>query len=118
MTSDAIECLCLEISNKKYKNMILSLNYRSPKGDTILFEKHMKSILSKNDAAKKEVILTGNFNINLLDLYKNKRVQNFVNLMFRFGMIPTINKLTHVTRHTATAIDHLFTDTTMKNIEI
>ena len=41
MTSDAIECLCLEISNKKYKNMILSLNYRSPKGDTILFEKHI-----------------------------------------------------------------------------
>ena len=33
-------------------------------------------------------------------------------------MIPTINKLTHVTRHTATAIDHLFTDTIKKNIEI
>ena len=26
MNSDAIECLCLEISNKKSKNIILSLN--------------------------------------------------------------------------------------------
>ena len=78
----------------------------------------MKSILSKNDANKKEVILIGDFNKNLLDFDKNKRVQSFVNLMFRFGMIPTINKPTRVTRHAATAIDHVFTNTIMDNIEI
>ena len=38
--------------------------------------------------------------------------------MFRFGMIPTINKPARVTRHTATAIDHIFTNTIMDNIEI
>ena len=74
MNSDAIECLCLEISTKTSKNIILSLNYRPPNGDTTLFEKHMKSILSKNKASKKEVILTGDFNINVLDFDKNKRV--------------------------------------------
>ena len=84
MNSDAIECLCLEISTKTSKNLILSLNYRPPNGDTTLFEKHMKSILSKNEATKKEVILIGDFNMNLLDFDKNKRVQSFVNLMFRF----------------------------------
>ena len=78
----------------------------------------MKSILSKNEATKREVILIGDFNMNLLDFDKNKRVQSFVNLMFRFGMIPTINKPTRVTRHTATAIDHVFTNTIMGNIEI
>ena len=86
MNSDAIESLCLEISTKTSKNLILNLNYRT------LFEKHMKNILSKNKATKKEVILIGDFNINLLDFDKNKRVQSFVNLMFRFGMIHTINK--------------------------
>ena len=94
------------------------MNYRPPNGDTTLFEKHMKSILSKNEATKKEVILIGDFNMNLLDFDKNKRVQSFVNLMFRFGMIPTINKPTRVTRCTATAIDHVFTNTIMDNIEI
>ena len=53
MNSDATECLCLEISTKTSKNLILSLNYRPPNGDTTLFEKHMKSILSKNEATKK-----------------------------------------------------------------
>ena len=118
MNSDAIECLFLEISTKKSKNAILSLNYRALNSDTTLFEKHMKSILSKNNAAKKEVILRGDFSINLLDFDKNKRVQSFVNLMFRFGMIPTINKPTHITKHIATTTDHIFTNTIMGNIEI
>ena len=89
MNSDAVECLCLEISTKTTKKLILSLNYLSPNGDTTLFEKHMKSILFKNEANEKEVILTGDFNMILLGFDKNKKVQSFVNLMFRFGMIPT-----------------------------
>ena len=94
------------------------MNYRPPNSDTTLFEKHMKNILSKNEATKQEVILIGDFNMNLLDFDKDKRVQSFVNLMFRFGMIPTINKPKRVTRHTATTIDHVFTNTIMGNIEI
>ena len=43
-------------------------------------------------------------------------VQNFVNLMFRHGLILTINKPTRVTRNTATAHDHIITST-VKNDE-
>ena len=57
MNSDAIECLYLEISTKKSKNTILSLTYGPPNSDTTPFEKHMKSILSKNEATKKEVCM-------------------------------------------------------------
>ena len=34
-------------------------------------------------------------------------VQTFLNLMFRHGLIPTVNKPARVTRNTATAIDHI-----------
>lgn len=78
----------------------------------------MKRILSKNDVTKKEVILIGDFNINLLNFDKNKQVQSFFKLMLWFGMIPMISKPTSVTRHTATGINHLFTNTIMNNIEI
>ena len=94
------------------------MNYQPPNGDTTLFEKHTKSILSKNNATKIEVILTGDFTINLLDFDKNQRVQSFVTLIFRFGMIPMANKPARVTRHTATAIDHVFTNTIMDNIKL
>ena len=58
--------------NQNNTKVMLSLNYRPPNGGGTLFEKHMKSILSKNDATKKEAMLIGDFNINLLDFDKNK----------------------------------------------
>ena len=40
-------------------------------------------------------------------------------LMLRFGTIPMINKPTrNVSRHTATAVDHVFTNSTMGNTKI
>ena len=106
----AIECLCIEITKKSSKNMILNLIYRPWNGDTTIFEKYLKDILSINDVTKKEVIIAGDFNINFLAFSGSKKVQSFVNLMFHFGMIPTINKPTRVTRNTSTAIDHIVTN--------
>ena len=37
-------------------------------------------------------------------------VQSFVNFMFQNDLIPTVNKPTRVTRNTATAIDHVITN--------
>ena len=110
INSDAIECLCIEILNKHSKNLILNLSYRPPQGDTILFEKNLQDLLLKNDICKKDILMTGDLNINLLDYENNKKVQSFVNLMFHCGMVPAINKPTRVMRYTATAIDHIFTN--------
>ena len=53
------------------------------------------------------MILAGDFNINALDYEQNKKVQSFFNLMYRYNMIPTINKPTRVGKKSATAIDHI-----------
>ena len=52
--------------------------------------------------------MTGNLNMNLLDFEQNKKVQNFLSIMFGHSMMPVINKPTHVNTNTATAIDHIF----------
>ena len=82
----AIECLCVEVFNKNSKSIVLSLAYRI-----------------------KELVLVGDFNINIFDFNERKMVQNSVNLMFRHDLIQTINKPTQVTRNTATAHDHIIT---------
>ena len=69
-----------------------------------------KKILSDSTTVNKTFFLAGDVNINLLDFQTNKKVQSFVNLMFGFSMIPTINKPTRVTKHTATAIDNIITN--------
>ena len=57
--------------------------------------------------------IAGDFNLNLLDHHTNRK-----GMVYRNGMIPTINKPTRVTRKTTTAIDHIltnsFTDTVFK----
>ena len=58
----------------------------------------------------KHIVLASDFNLNVLDFENNKKAENFINLMFRYGMIPTINKPTRVTANTATDIDHILTN--------
>ena len=53
------------------------------------------------------MILAGDFNINALDYEKNKKVQSFFNLMYRYNMILTINKPTTVGKNSGTATDHI-----------
>ena len=55
-------------------------------------------------------IFAGDFNLNLLDYNTNRKVHNFLSLIYENGMIPEINKPTRVTRKTATIIDHILTN--------
>ena len=55
------------------------------------------------------IALAGNFNLNVLDFENNVNAENFINLLFRYGKILTINKPTRVTTNTVTPIDHIIT---------
>ena len=46
------------------------------------------------------VILVGDFDINVPEFDQNKKVQNFVKLMFQFSLVPTINQPTRATNKT------------------
>ena len=88
----------------------MNLTYQPPNGDPNELENYFKNVLSKRTITNKEIVLVGDFNINVLGFNENKMVQNFLNLMFRHGLIPTVNKPTRVTRKTTTAIDHIITN--------
>ena len=89
---EVIESLSIEISNNDAKNIVFNIVCRPPDGDLAVCEKLFQSILSNDSVRNKCVILAGGFNINELDFESNKKVQNFVNLMFQLGLVPTINK--------------------------
>ena len=112
---ETIESVSTEISNNDVKDIIFNIVYRSPDGNLEVCEKYFQSILSKNSIKNKSVILAGDFNINVLDFDQNKKVQNFVNLMFQFGLVPTPNKPTRVTNKTMSATDHTITNSIYNN---
>ena len=110
VNSSAIECLRVEVFNKNSKSIVLNLTYRPSNGDPNELENHFKNILLKREITNKELVLVGDFNINVFEFNESKMDQDFVDLMFRHDLIPTVNKPTRVTRNTITAIDHIMTN--------
>ena len=115
LNCDDIEYLSIDMINDHSKNIILKVVYRPPDGDLHIAETFLGKILSENTTANKTLFLAVDFNINVLDYEINKKVQNFVNLMFEFSMIPTISKPTRLTSYTATAIDNIMTNSIFDN---
>ena len=52
----------------------------------------------------------GDYNLDLLKYDENKNVCDFLDLFFSYGFIPLINRPTRITNHTATIIDHIYTN--------
>ena len=112
-----IESLTIEILSDNKRNTLVNALYRPPNGQIEPFV-FLNNIFSKIKTSNKLFHIAGDFNLNLLDHDTNTKVQIFLNLVYRNGMIPTINKPTRITRKTATAIDHIlknsFCDTVFK----
>ena len=67
--------------------------------------------ISKHSA--KSIFLVGDLNLNSLDYASSTPVKNFFNLAFENGNFPVINRPMRVTWASATAIDHILTNTIM-----
>ena len=58
--------------------------YRPPDGDLSITEIFLRKNISESTKANKTLFLAGDFNNNVFD-YENKKIQNFVNLMFELA---------------------------------
>ncbi|MBM3937968.1 MAG: hypothetical protein FJ333_04840 [Sphingomonadales bacterium] len=57
------------------------------------------------------VLLTGDFNLDLLKYSQIKQVTEYVDLLFSFGFLQLVMKPTRMNNNSATLIDHLITST-------
>ena len=113
-----VESLCIELLFENKRNTLIYVLYRPYNGQTESFEKFLKNVFSITKNSNKVHRIAGDFNLNLLNHENSRKVQGFLNLIYQNGMIPTRNKPTRVIRKTATAINHILTnsfiDTTIK----
>ena len=78
--------------NKISRNLITSSIYRQPSGNLKNFKQHLKKHLTDNSLKNKSIHLAGDFNLNLFHHESNKHVNNFLNTLLQYNLIPTINK--------------------------
>ena len=99
----------IEIQNKNRKNTIVGCIYKHPNMSISEFmSDFLEPLLTKMSFEKKEVILIGDYNINLLNCDSDKNTCDFLELMLSFSLLPRIIKPTRITSRSQTLIDNIF----------
>ena len=105
------EFLTIEIQQEKAKNIVVCNYYRSPNSDYLKFSRKIEELLTKLGRDKhKRIFLMGDSNINLLDYGKSDHCTKFIDKLTEYGFAQLISRPTRVTNHSATLIDHIFSN--------
>ena len=67
----------MELLHVKWRNTLFIVVYRLPSGKIEPFENFFKILFNKKKSSNKNYHIAGDFNLNLLDHDKNKKVQGF-----------------------------------------
>lgn len=90
------------------KSFIIVSIYRAPSGNFNLFIKNLEALLSHLTFKNKEIVIAGDFNVDILKSSISEQLLQSVTLSF--NLIPTVNFATRVCKSSETAIDNIFVD--------
>ena len=112
---DMVECVTVEIILQNRKNILVTCLYRVPDSQKIHeFKDWMVKMF--NDNFRKDVIICGDFNVNLLVAKKHIPTTELINELFSMNLYPLITKPSRITQHSATLIDNIFTNVLDSNV--
>ena len=104
-----LESVFIEIIQKDSKNNVVGCIYRHPCMQQCEFiDEYLKPLSEKLISENKEVILLGDFNIDLLKCDSNKNVSDFLDIIYSTNFLPNITSPTRLTSHSQTLIDNIF----------
>lgn len=93
-------------------NCIIVCVYRTPDSNFNIFIKSLEALLQKivirSRHVKKKVIITGDFNVDILE--NTKRTSVFKNTLLKYNLTLTINEPTRITLRSKTCLDNIITN--------
>ena len=101
------EMLWVEIESDLDSNMICGVVYRHPSSNLETFLNNFYSVIGKISQEGKLCLISGDFNINLLNYDKHPLTEDFINTLGSFFLEPLL-KPTRITSHSSTLIDNIF----------
>ena len=111
------ESMFIEIDKSVFgseRNMLVGVIYRPPNTDIKLFIAALKEILENVQSENKVLHLVGDYNINLLNVDSHSLTADFNDTIYSYGLVPLITRPTRVTETSATLIDNIFTNKTIR----
>ena len=108
--NDVLETIFVDVFIPGKRNVVLGVVYRPPQSNLNLFIDEVHDILSNPLLNNKTIFLMGDYNLNLLTCDGNSCIDDFLNLMVSFSLMPLITKPTRVSENSSTLIDNIFTN--------
>ena len=105
------EGLVVKVQSNLSKMFTIGNIYRSPRTrneDLSAFIDEFTSIMSRLENGNNDIVIAGDFNINLLKLNENEMFSSFFDMLISHSFYPQITLPTRFTRTTGTLIDNLF----------
>ena len=102
-----IESTCIEIINTNGKNMIVGCVYKHHNISQEEFNEVMVSLWRKINKENKACHITGDFNMDLLKIEKEKPISDYFYSMTNHNFMPLITLPTRITLSTKTLIDNI-----------
>ena len=110
---NVFESIFIEVINSNCKNVIVGVVYRPnsyPNADQELFSKTLFDILDTINNENKISVIMGDINIDLLKYKTDNKTNDYLDALVANGFLPKITKPTRITEHSATLIDHIYTN--------
>ena len=106
--NDSIEILFANVTrnNKTFK---IGCCYRPPSSNYNDFISTLNSSLHCINRSRNDLILCGDFNLNLLQIHSDNNSLNFYDSMASLSLLPVISQPTRITNNSQTLIDNIFT---------
>ena len=96
--------------------MIIGCVYRHPKHEVNNFaDHHITPLLDKLPNTNRDIVIWGDFNINLINYNDENHTGNFLDTMFSQSFLPYIITPTRIPRNTKTLIDSIFYNKALNN---
>ena len=109
--SKEVESIFMEIINKKERNTVIGCIYRPPCIDARKFnDTFLQNTLEKLSYKNKDIILMGDFNIDILKYDTNNDSAAFLDIIYENFLLPYISSPTRVTPRSQTLIDNIFSN--------
>jgi len=117
----SFESLFVEITLASNKKIVIGSVYCPPKTPGLTFTKQFEqfsetlyNLLAEIGNVYENVFVYGDFNLNVLDLQKNKFVAEYIDTIFSHGFLQLVTKPTRINENSATLIDHILTNSTVQ----
>ena len=103
-------CLAEIDTGEDKKRMIIGCIYKQPTCNLEQFRNQLNDIIKTINPNRHEIYIFGDMNINFLKFSEHTQTEEFLDTLYANNILPIITKPTRLTDHTATLIDHIYTN--------